>query len=133
MIQDQLSDSMRIVRERSDRIARYYDIHRSEIFAVAKSLRKIDDKVVRAEVADDCVDLSVSGDRHVLNAVFGAFRRLGYEPDERPATPEPTFSTYFRHPNHGCKLWLNFSSSTCRRVKIGTKTKEVDIYETVCE
>lgn len=133
MFHDQIADSVRVIRERSDRIALYYDTHRSEIFAIGKALAKLGDKVIRAEVIDDCVDLSVSGDRHVLNAVFGAFRRLGYHPDSRPDKPEPQFATYFRHPDHGCKLWLNFSSSTCRRVKVRTETREFDVYETVCE
>jgi hypothetical protein len=31
------------------------------------------------------------------------------------------------------RIWLAFSSTVCRRVKIGTKTVEQDVYETVCD
>lgn len=34
-----------------------------------------------------------------------------------------------------CELrwYLSFSSSVCRRVKVGTRTVEQDVYETVCD
>jgi hypothetical protein len=69
-----------------------------------------------------------------LQAIFGIFRKLGYEPSNRPGDePETTFSCYWEHTELETKFWLYFTSTVCTRVKVGTEMVERDIYETVCE
>ncbi len=132
MIFDTIRESMNEAATYSEQVSVYFDEHRNRISEASVALAKI--KIIRASVTTDCIDLHITGDRHVLGALFGAFRRLGYRPDSRPSGKvEPSFSTYFRHPEHECQFWLDFSSSQCTRVKVGTETREVDIYETVCE
>lgn len=112
--------------------ASWYHANKVEIGIVASGLKKVE--VTRAVLCTSCVDLSITGDKHVLNAIFAAFRKLGYEPTERPTEKhEPTFSCYWNHPEKDAKFWLYFTSNKCTRIKVGTETKEVDIYEVVCE
>lgn len=134
MIFDLIKTSVTETQDRSVLIAAYYEKHRPAIVAVARELAKLEDKMIRINVTTESIDLQIAGDRHVLKAIFGAFRRAGYLPDGRPSAKlEPSFSTWFRHPDHGCKFWLNFTSSQCTRVKVRSEMQEVDIYETVCE
>ncbi len=133
MIFHTIRDSVQELQSHGDSITKFYEGHRGEIAAVSKALAKIEDKLIRAQACPDCIDLHISGDRHVLNAVFGAFRRLGYQPDNRPEKHEPQYSTYFRHDEHQCVFWVSFASSECKRIKVGTKTQTIDVYETVCE
>ena len=81
-----------------------------------------------------CLDLNYTGDIEVLKALFHTFRTLGYEPNARPEDPNaPTFCTHFRNPNHPeIRWWLNFSSTMCKRVKVGTEMVERDVYEIKC-
>lgn len=112
--------------------AEWYSANQREIARVSAALVKIE--VINAVVCNHCIDLSITGDKHVLKAIFGAFRKLGYEPNTRPGNKnEPTFSCYWEHPELATKFWLYFTSSKCTRVKVGTETKEIDIYETRCE
>ena len=126
--QESIQNDQKTLRKR----ANWYHHNKAEIGRVAVGLKKI--KVTRAEVSGDCVDLSITGDKHTLNAVFAAFRKLGYEPSARPTKEhKPTFSCYWNHPVEDAKFWLYFTSNKCTRIKVGTKTEEVDIYEVVCE
>jgi len=118
---------------RVKRHASYYHRNKQQLDHVAEAFRgKI--AVQSATVADDCFDLSIAGDHHVLNAVFGVFRRLGYEPSKRPGKePEASFSCYWEHSEYEAKFWFWFTSTVCTRKQIGTEMKEVPIYETVCD
>lgn len=125
-------ESVQNQQKNVQKIAGWYHANKVEIGRVAVELKKIE--VTRACLNTDCVDLSITGDRHTLNAIFTAFRRLGYEPSDRPTKEhKPTFSCYWNHPVEDAKFWLYFTSSKCTRIKVGTETKEVDIYEVVCE
>jgi len=112
--------------------ASWYHRNRPHIEEVAQALGKLE--ITRASLSVSEVDISIAGDRHTLNAIFAAFRGLGYEPSSRPGSePSPSFSCRWEHPEHDCRFWLFFSSTKCTRVQIGTTTQEVGIYETVCE
>jgi hypothetical protein len=78
------------------------------------------------------LDVGVTGDRHALMAAFGALRRLNFTPSSRPVAGSPSYSAFFTH-DSGAMVWFSFSSTQCRRVKVGTKTVEQDVYETVCD
>ena len=112
--------------------AAYYHRNKAILEVVAEALKKVN--VTSAAVTTTCFDISIAGDKHTLEAVFAAFRKLGYEPTDRPDNePKSTFSCYWDHPDFEARFWLYFSSTKCTRVKVGTEMKEVAIYETVCE
>jgi hypothetical protein len=112
--------------------ASWYHRNKTKIEEAAVALSKLE--ITRASLSVNEVDISIAGDRHTLNAIFAAFRGLGYEPSSRPGSePAPSFSCRWEHPEHDCRFWLFFSSTKCTRVQIGTTTQEVGIYETVCE
>jgi hypothetical protein len=64
--------------------------------------------------------------------MFGVLRRAGLTPRSRPQEKEPVYTTWWNWED-GNNVWISFSSTSCKRVKVGTEMKEVDVYETVCE
>ncbi len=132
MFTQQLKEKMVRESETLTKQASWYHANKVEIGRIATGLSKID--INGAELCGECVDLFISGDKHVLNAIFSVFRKLGYEPTSRPGNePESSFTCHWEHPTENARFWLSFSSTKCTRIKIGTETREIDIYETVCE
>lgn len=86
----------------------------------------------RFSVGGGSLDIAFSGDKHALEATWGVLRKAGFNcSNARPKPNQPTYGSFFNHPT-GAVIWLSFSSTVCRRVKIGTQMVEQDIYETVC-
>lgn len=111
----------------------YYRTHREDVIAVANELN-LGETPIRAVTTDGSIDLSVSGTHRELKECFRAFRRLGYEPSDRPTDVKlSSFNTVFTHPDKKVRFWLFFTSTICTRKKIGTKMVETAVYETVCE
>lgn len=77
------------------------------------------------------INLNFTGDGDRLAEVWKELRRNGYAPNSRPKKGESSFYTHWLQDGLST-FWMNFSSSVCRRVKTGTKTVEVDVYETQC-
>ncbi len=81
--------------------------------------------------------LRLAGDKHKLAEMVRALRVAGFSTAEAPPQMGQTsWSPTFTSPQlKGGWIWLFFTSTACRRVKIGTKiepAREVDVYETVC-
>lgn len=132
MFIQQMKEELVREQETLTKTASWYHSNKAEIGRVASGLNKIE--IQRATLCGQCVDLSITGDRHTLNAIFSAFRKLGYEPTDRPTDkPDPSFSCHWEHTTEDARFWLYFSSSKCTRIKVGTETREVDLYEVVCE
>lgn len=130
MVGKDLIDSDKRLRDQ----ASWYHANKGNIQALADAFKESSIEVVRANLSFEEVDVSVAGDRHTLNGIFSIFRKLGYEPTDRPkSAPEASFHCRWDHADHSTRFWLSFSSTKCTRVKVGTETREVDIYETVCE
>lgn len=110
--------------------ASWYHRNKNGIKEVAQALKKID--IRSAEVNGEEVDISITGDKHVLQAIFGAFRKLGYQTSKRPLKNDSYF--YCRWEKEGKPtFYFTFSSTVCKRVKVGTKMVEQDVFENVCE
>ena len=64
------------------------------------------------------------------------FRKLGsidYRvASERPKPTESYWVGLFMREDW-IKVWLFFSSTSCRRIKTGTRMQEVDVYEVICD
>lgn len=132
MFLQQLKERLVSESEALTKQASWYHSNKAEIGRVAQGLSKIN--VQNATVVGLCVDLSIAGDKHTLNAIFAAFRKLGYEPTDRPGDkPSASFSCHWEHPTEDARFWLYFSSTQCTRIKTGTKMVEQVVYETVCE
>jgi hypothetical protein len=79
------------------------------------------------------IDVRFAGDAHKLASVVRILRTSGFNTDAaRPKQGDTSWSAFYTHPDCGTKLYLYFSSSVCKRVKVGTKMVEQDVYETQC-
>ena len=81
------------------------------------------------------LDLHIMGDAALLAKVFKKLRSEGYELQsgwERPKAGEISWSGYFKHQYVSEKIWVNFTSSVCKRVQVGTRMEEIPVYEVRC-
>jgi hypothetical protein len=77
--------------------------------------------------------VSMTGDKQKLTQAFRIFRTAGMEfSGDRPKKGDSSWSAVFKHQSQTVYVFFQFTSSVCRRVKVGTKTVEQDIYETQC-
>lgn len=77
------------------------------------------------------INLTFTGDGDKLKAVWSVLRRHGFNTSLRPAKGDTTFNAFWTREGHA-EIFMMFSSSLCRRVKVGTKMVEQPIYETQC-
>jgi hypothetical protein len=85
---------------------------------------------------DGDLNLPILGTGQDLVRVWRALRAAGFEPPEvRPKADSSYWSGFFEKwtYDYTLRVYVTFSSTICRQVKVGTKTIEVDEYETVCE
>jgi hypothetical protein len=98
---------------------------------------KIPDYLKYVSLDGYSINIGVAGGPDALHETFKALRACGFEllnKEDRPKEKQSSWSGYFHLPNiPGCKIWLTFSSTKCRRVQIGTRTVEEPIYDTVCD
>jgi hypothetical protein len=79
------------------------------------------------------VDVSFSGDAHKLATVVRILRTSGFTTESaRPKDGDTTWYARYTHPECATSVWLYFTSSVCKRVKVGTKMVEQDVYEVQC-
>lgn len=77
--------------------------------------------------------VSMTGDKEKLTQAFRIFRTVGMEfTGDRPKKGDSSWHSSFRHPSQSVSVFFQFTSSVCRRIKVGTKTVEQDVYETKC-
>jgi hypothetical protein len=77
--------------------------------------------------------VNMTGDKEKLTQAFRIFRTAGMDFNgERPKKGDSSWHAAFRHPGQSVYVFFAFTSSVCRRVKVGTKTVEQDVYETQC-
>jgi hypothetical protein len=80
---------------------------------------------------NDYISLSFAGDGPKLAAVWKLLRRYGYNTGSRPKKGDTTFYAFWEQSGYA-QLFMNFSSTMCRRVQVGTKMVEQPVYETQC-
>jgi hypothetical protein len=82
----------------------------------------------------DYVMVSTTGDAARLAKVIRILRCAGFTfSGDRPKAGDTSWNTWFRHPDCHVSIFFCFTSSVCRRVKVGTVMQEVDVYETRCD
>jgi len=82
-------------------------------------------------LSDGDVNVYFTGDGHKLAEVWKALRQAGYETTARPKKGDSTFYAHWNLEGYST-IWMNFSSSVCRRVQVGTQMVEQPIYEVQC-
>lgn len=79
------------------------------------------------------IDVCFAGDAHKLAAVVRLLRTAGFATTaSKPKAGDTSWSAFYKHPECQTDVYLSFSSSVCKRVKVGTKMVEQDVYETHC-
>lgn len=123
-------------RKRAKAVVKWLEQNEAELTRIEQGTEQIHKHFISAEIdaVNESIDISYSGGKLVLQAIFKAYRDLGYAPNSRPKDDKlSSFSCYWNHPTQDLRLWIRFSSTSCKRVKIGTKMVEQDVYETVCD
>lgn len=85
----------------------------------------------RFDLDNDYITLQFTGDGNKLKEVWSLLRRHDYNVSARPEKGDTQFCAFWQREGL-VKLFMYFTSSVCRRVKVGTKMVEQDIYETQC-
>lgn len=99
---------------------------------IVRALQKLEIEPTLEQVAS-YLTVSFTGDSHKLSAVVRILRTNGFSTTADPPKPgNNEWYAYYRSEKSNVPVWLYFTSSICRRVKIGTKMVEQDVYETVC-
>ena len=113
----------------------YFNNNREELQRVTELLLQTSAKFIRIEPNRTDMDLGFTGDQEAFKELWGALRSAGYKPTTRPEKDElfTDFYTTFINEETDLKIWLDFSSTICKRVKTGTKMVEQPIYEVQCE
>jgi hypothetical protein len=128
-IKAEIRNSKRTWKQQRDLFKEY----EADITELVKEIDLSKASSARMNCDTEDVNFYVSGNTEVLKEIFRTFRKLGYEPSSRPdAKPQSSFTTYFSKDGKP-SFYLSFSSTLCKRVKVGTTMQEVDVYETVCE
>lgn len=126
-----VTEANRIARRRAESIRRRMKLDSKAVSDIVKALTKADLKINGVDVGGLGYDIYVTGSRADLDVMFGILRRAGLEPDSRPQEKQPTYASFWR--NEVLRIWVMFSSTTCKQVQVRTELREVPVYETVCE
>ena len=82
----------------------------------------------------DWIFVPVTGDKHKFLAFARVIAKHGFKvPKVEKGATGFTQLEFLGEGDNQLYLYFQFSSSVCRRVKVGTKTVEQDVYETVCD
>lgn len=82
-------------------------------------------------ITEDWIYISLSGDKHKFLAFVRCLRKHDFKVN--PIAKGATGFSQFNHEMDDLPMYVSFSSTVCRRVKVGTKTVEQDVFETVCD
>jgi hypothetical protein len=102
---------------------------------VIKTLQRAGININHVYLDSSSYNVSVTGTRTDLDIMFGVLRRAGLIPRSRPAEKQTDYCAFWNWSDDVVDgyLWVSFSSTTCKRVQVGTRMEEVPVYETVCE
>jgi hypothetical protein len=108
--------------------------HREALDGILEELReKVE--IVHITAGWGVPTIRVSGDKDVLTTCIRIFRRYGVKAWSAPEENSPEYSAFFtpeEAPDTDLFLF-SFTSTVCKRVRVGTETREVPIYEVRCE
>ncbi len=111
----------------------FYAKNKSTLDAIARGAANIEADV---ELDTCCVWFRATGDKHKLAEAIRILRTNGLKKSSGDEPQKGKSSLYQVYSNDDIPdITLSFSSTSCRRVQVGTKTETVEtpIYETVCD
>lgn len=119
--------------EQSQKAKKYFELFQLTVKSFPALFRRLEELDIEPSFSlrEGDVDLSFTGDGAKLGEVWKALRQAGYTTNCRPKKGDSTFYTHWFLEGYST-IWMNFSSSVCRRVKVGTKMVEQDVYEVQC-
>ena len=120
-------------RNRARRIGQIIKRDNKRVATICKVLQKAGVNVTDVGVDSSSYNISITGPRADLDVMFGILRRLGMQPTSRPQEKTQYYSTYWTFEGTTDYIFVMFSSTSCKRVQVGTKMEEVPVYDTVCE
>jgi hypothetical protein len=128
-----IQQANKYARIRARRIGQVIKRDSKRVADICKALQKAGVNVVDASVDSTSYNISITGPRADLDVMFGILRRFGLQPSSRPEEKTQYYSTYWTFNDSTDSVFVMFSSTSCRRVQVGTKMEEVPVYDTVCE
>jgi hypothetical protein len=106
--------------------------HGKQLRAVIKALEKAECGLTNAYMCASDMTVSVNGNIHQLALAWKALRRVGFKCESsRPKGLASSWSGWFRSPSEA-QIFLQFSSTVCKRVKVGERTVTEPVYEIQC-
>lgn len=120
-----IRDELHAVRRKQKLLFLYAENYNEVLF----KLGDLSPYTIKADLGN--IDIVYTGDKERLLHTVRVLRSCHFIPNAKPTEGNTSYGTYFEH-NSGAKIWMYFSSSVCRRVKVGTETKTVDVYEVRC-
>jgi hypothetical protein len=107
-----------------------WNANRSRLEPIVNAFTKIG---VDSDLSDGDLNIRFAGDKEKLAQGVRILRVAGFHTEaERPKKGDSSWTAWFTHPDCSIRIWFSFTSSVCRQVKTGTKTVEIDVYETQC-
>ena len=125
----------RMARETMKNMNRIIKRDGKRVGDVVKVLKRAGVNINHVYVDSSSYNVSITGTRADLDIMFGVLRRAGLIPRSRPAEKQTDYCAFWNWSEDSVDdyLWVSFSSTTCKRVQVGTRMEEVPVYETVCE
>jgi hypothetical protein len=121
-------------RDRARQINQIIKRDSKRVATICKALQKAGVNVTNVSVDSTSYNINITGPRADLDVMFGILRRFGLQPKSRPEEKTQYYSTFWKFDELMSEfLFVTFSSTSCRRVQVGTKMEEVPVYDTVCE
>ena len=141
-LKDENESIVQEAQTRAEKRAKFLNDFGNDILDLERAIEPVRNWLVKAgiDTGNQCLDLNFSGDKHTLQGIFAALRNAGYIPSSRPKDEKLVdFSCWWDKDGapfdkkNQMRLWINFTSTSCKRVKVGTKMVEQDVYDIVCE
>ena len=123
----------RCIADRAKELADWFDFWSKHSGTLAPVVAKLEEMGLEPYLSGTWICLSFTGDKHKLADVVRVLRTAGFKTDSsRPQKDATSWTAVYRDENWDVTFYLTFSSSFCKRVQVGTETKEVPIFEVRC-
>lgn len=119
--------------ERQQKAAKNSKEFKAVIAAFPELFRALEDLDIEPgfNLDGDYIHLAFAGDGPKLAVVWKLLRHHGFKNSCHPKKGDTTFYAFWEQEGYA-KFFMNFTSSVCRRVQVGTQMVETPIYETHC-
>ena len=128
-----IQEANKYARIRARRVGQVIKRDSKRVAVICKTLQKAGVNVTDVGIDSSSYNISITGPRADLDVMFGILRRLGMQPTSRPQEKTQYYSTYWTFEGTTDYIFVMFSSTSCKRVQVGTKMEEIPVYDTVCE